>query len=981
MYKFTLFQRILLASVLCLAVASLAAGQPATPSALDANTAPALHHGGFGLGTWNSTAEFKNIVVTSNGVVLYRSDFTKENGSGWSVLRGAWNVKDGVLQQSSIRTQCRAFFGDVKWANYTITLRARRTGGEEGFCVFFNCLDANNWADFNVGGWTNSLAGVQYQTDGGGWGDLSERVPLTVESNVWYDVKVVLNGDRAECYLNSKLILTANYSNPPSATAQSGAGAVPKMKRPFPLFKPASHGTAGVGTWNTTVDFSNIVVTRGNVVLYRSDFKKAGLNTWLTSGGSWTTTNGVLRQSQLEYNGYATTGDPNWTNYTITLQARKIAGEEGFRVVVGWLDDDNCIWFDAGSSRNTTGLIEETIRGQDVPLSGTTPLTIESNVWYNVKVVMSGVQISCYINSNLVQTASAETIFTTNAMYLGASSVPDGNILKFRVGNQVITGSLTKERGWPGQLEPGSLVQVTGEIEPGGQGGPTLDDQCDLEILSPDDVVLLQAPSWWTWQRFFAVGAAFATVLATASCWIAMISRKNRLLTAAQRQLKCANDELEARVRDRTADLAKANVELKYEQSLFRTLLDTSSDYIYFKDIESRFVRCSVSLCKRSGLTPEQIKGKTDFNIFREEHARRSVEDEQKIMRTNQPLIGELEKEMHPDGRVTWALTTKMPWHDADGKVIGTFGISRDITSIKEAEVELERAHKQLVEASHASGMAEVATGVLHNVGNVLNSVNVSATLLTERLRQSKVNLVARLSALFKDHAADLGDFITKDPQGRQVPAFLNDLSEQLGREQAQALEELASLQKNVGHIKEIVTMQQNYATVYGVSMIVNVSELIEDALRLTDASLKRHGIRLVKEIDKHLPDIAVDHHKVLQILINLIRNAKDACKDSQRSERQLTLRATALDGQIHLSVIDNGVGIPPENLTRIFAHGFTTRKNGHGFGLHSSALAAKEIGGQLLVHSEGPGKGAAFTLKINLTPKAVRSAPAMAEA
>jgi PAS domain S-box-containing protein len=932
------------------------------------------------LGTYNSAAEFKDIVVTSNGVVLYQSDFDKEGSGGWTIMRGAWNVKDGAFRELATRPQCRAVFGDTNWANYTLTLRARRIGGQEGFMVYFNCLDPNNWACFNVAGWSNTLASVTTATTGGQWVDLVPRVPLSLETNVWYDVRVVLSGDRIECYVNSNLVQAASYPKPAPvaiAVADNNAAAAPQPEktRPFPFFDPLCRGALGVGFWNTQVEFRNIVVTAHGAEFYRSDFTKAGMDPWLAWGGDWSVTNGVLRQSRLDGNGFAIMGSSNLANYTITLQVRKTGGDEGFRVAIGWQDEDNCLWFNAGARGNQTALIEENIRGHYIPLSGGSPLTIESNVWYDVKVVLSGARISCYVNSNLVQAATAEVGFSTNAVYLGAVAVPDGHVLKFKAGGQVFTGSLTKNRGWPSDLEPGSVVQVTGQIEPGGQGGPSLDAECDIELFSPDDVVTLQAPSWWIWQRILVIGGIFLVGLVTAAAWIAMISRKNRLLTNAQRQLQNANDLLEARVRDRTADLAKANTELEHEQALFRSLLNTSSDFIYFKDADSRFVRVSASLCKMAGLTHAQIVGKTDFDIFREEHARQAFADEQQIIRTGQPLIGKLEHEVHIDGHETWVLTTKMPWRSPEGTIVGTFGISHDVTAAKEAEKELERTHKQLVEASHAAGMAEVATGVLHNVGNVLNSVNVSTSLLIDRFRKSNVKAVGRVAALIKDRAADLGDFVNKDPQGQMVPGFLWDLSQQLAREQVQALEELDGLQKNVAHINEIVAMQQSYATVSGVSTVVNATELLDEALRLTESSLKRHGIALVKEFAAGLPDVVVDHHKVLQILVNLIRNAKQACQDSQQPDRQLTLRAAAAGEKIQISVIDNGVGIPAENLTRIFAHGFTTRKGGHGFGLHISALAAKDIGGQLLVHSDGPGRGAAFTLELDLPPEAGRSA------
>ena len=108
-----------------------------------------------------------------------------------------------------------------------------------------------------------------------------------------------------------------------------------------------------------------------------------------------------------------------------------------------------------------------------------------------------------------------------------------------------------------------------------------------------------------------------------------------------------------------------------------------------------------------------------------------------------------------------------------------------------------------------------------------------------------------------------------------------------------------------------------------------------------------------------------VEKHKVLQILVNLVRNAKYACLDSAQPDKCVTVRLAAGDGRVRITELDNGVGIPPENLTRIFSHGFTTRQGGHGFGLHGGALAAREMGGSLTVHSDGPGQGATFVLEL----------------
>ena len=286
------------------------------------------------------------------------------------------------------------------------------------------------------------------------------------------------------------------------------------------------------------------------------------------------------------------------------------------------------------------------------------------------------------------------------------------------------------------------------------------------------------------------------------------------------------------------------------------------------------------------------------------------------------------------------------------------------ITALERAEVERENMHKQLLETSRQAGMAEVASSVLHNIGNVLNSVNVSATLVADLARKSKVTQLAKAVALLDEHAADLADFMTCDPKGMQMRDYLHQLNNHLAQEQQISIKELESLRKNIEHIKEIVTMQHSYAKISGLTEVVSVADLVEDSLRMNEGALQRHKVRLVREY-LNVPPITVEKHKVLQILVNLIRNAKHACQDSGRADPRLTVRVANGEGRIKISVADNGIGIPPENLTRIFNHGFTTRKDGHGFGLHSGALAAKEMGGSLAVQSDGIGRGATFTLDL----------------
>jgi PAS domain S-box-containing protein len=288
-----------------------------------------------------------------------------------------------------------------------------------------------------------------------------------------------------------------------------------------------------------------------------------------------------------------------------------------------------------------------------------------------------------------------------------------------------------------------------------------------------------------------------------------------------------------------------------------------------------------------------------------------------------------------------------------------------DITQAKRAESELAELNRQIAEAQRQAGMAEVATGVLHNVGNVLNSVNVSATLVRDQLAASKLQSLLKATALMRERISDLDTFLTQDPQGRKLPDFLLKATEHVATEHRRWQVELACLSKNLEHIKEIVAMQQSYARLSGVVEPLAPHELVEDALRINEVALGRHGIRVTRQFET-APIVAVDKHKALQILINLIRNAKQAIEANNRDEKELTLSiANQANGQVAIAVRDSGVGIAPENLTRIFSHGFTTKKGGHGFGLHSAANAAREMGGQLSVQSDGPGKGATFVLRL----------------
>jgi C4-dicarboxylate-specific signal transduction histidine kinase len=297
--------------------------------------------------------------------------------------------------------------------------------------------------------------------------------------------------------------------------------------------------------------------------------------------------------------------------------------------------------------------------------------------------------------------------------------------------------------------------------------------------------------------------------------------------------------------------------------------------------------------------------------------------------------------------------------------------LNKEIAERLKAEEKLESVHREFVDAARRAGMAEIATGVLHNVGNVLNSVNVSATMLTNQLKTSKVAQLGQVVNLIDQNSADLGTFITNNEKGKQVPRFLKVLSEHLAADEKALLEEAEALIANVDHIKTIISTQQSYATSGGMVEPVEVNTLLDDAVKLHATSFGKHRIELIRDYAE-LPTLLIDKQRLMQIVINLVKNAKEALREQQERERKLIVRTKHEAGRLIIEVSDTGIGIKPEQLTKVFSHGFTTKATGHGFGLHSCANAATEMEGKLTASSPGSMQGATFRLELPFRPATV---------
>ena len=419
-------------------------------------------------------------------------------------------------------------------------------------------------------------------------------------------------------------------------------------------------------------------------------------------------------------------------------------------------------------------------------------------------------------------------------------------------------------------------------------------------------------------------------------------------------------------VRERTSELAKTNTAM----SQLTAAMEQSMDGIALTDMEGRVTFVNESWADMHGWNVDELVGQS-MSIF---YTAEQMATEVKLHHAKVAEMGAQEGEVSHVAKDGAEFPTNMSTsclRNSTGKTVGLVSIARDITESKKAAVELETVHQELLQASRMAGMSEVATGVLHNVGNVLNSVNVAANLVTERVRKSRIAELEKAGKIVAEHVDDMAAFVTEHPQGKYMGNYIIEIAEYLALEQQEILDTLAGLRKNIEHIKVIVARQQSLVQSSSVIEEVSPQELIEDALRLHSASFGRHKIEVVRDYCE-IPSVMIDRHNVLQILVNLVGNAKQAMTGRGRMGGILTLRAS-WEGRdnIRFEVIDDGIGISEANLEKVFNFGFTTRKEGHGFGLHTGCLAAMEMGGTLTAHSEGQGKGATFVLEIPLQKKA----------
>jgi signal transduction histidine kinase len=305
--------------------------------------------------------------------------------------------------------------------------------------------------------------------------------------------------------------------------------------------------------------------------------------------------------------------------------------------------------------------------------------------------------------------------------------------------------------------------------------------------------------------------------------------------------------------------------------------------------------------------------------------------------------------------------------------------LTRSLTKEFERSEELESALKkisemqqELVRASRRAGMAEVAIGVLHNVGNILNSVTTSEALVRERIQKINIAGLKDTANLIREPEPGAIDPLVASGKRKQLSHYVDKLSDHFSEDLSFLEKECRIVSENIDHIRVIISAQQANARTGVFEETFRVDDLVQDALKVSAVGAPSSGFEVIRDFAP-IPEVRSDRHRVLQVLVNLLANARHALKASNIPIKQIKVR-THLDGdRLTITVEDNGVGIPAENLAKIFTYGFSTKKDGHGFGLHASALAAKDMQGSLTCHSDGPGKGATFVLDIPFKPAGER--------
>ncbi|MDZ7814734.1 MAG: ATP-binding protein [Planctomycetota bacterium] len=283
---------------------------------------------------------------------------------------------------------------------------------------------------------------------------------------------------------------------------------------------------------------------------------------------------------------------------------------------------------------------------------------------------------------------------------------------------------------------------------------------------------------------------------------------------------------------------------------------------------------------------------------------------------------------------------------------------------LREHENELLISQNKLVAHAHSSGMAHVASEVLHNIGNAVNSINVRLKNISESIEREKLpSRLRRVADLYSEN----GDGETEQTA---AAGYMAALAEAVDKSRQQLIENVNFINEKLDHVSEIISLQQSVASVRGIIEKVNVKDLIVDAMEINREAITKRNIK-VRFMFGEVPVIRVEKNKLIQVLVNIIKNAIEAIdsSDSERDEMVVSASYSKKTEMVSIDVKDSGIGMTAEVRANLFKFGFTTKEQGSGFGLHSSYNLIKAMGGTINAQSEGKGKGATFSIELPLMP------------
>lgn len=452
--------------------------------------------------------------------------------------------------------------------------------------------------------------------------------------------------------------------------------------------------------------------------------------------------------------------------------------------------------------------------------------------------------------------------------------------------------------------------------------------------------------------------------LAASKFWMKVLQSKNQKLLETEAILELKSKELQKSNQSllRMAEISKDNEER------ILAILTAAADGIIVTGAQGQIELCNRAACSIFGYPKEEIVSQNvaEFIGFVDKKNSEFHEFTSNALCERQDEILEFAAKTKDNQLIPLELSISSSILKNHLMNIIVF---RNISDRKESEKKMASLNAQLITMARLAGMAEVATSVLHNVGNVLNSINVSVQFLIERDIRSKLQGFSELSKLVNENKDHLDTFIKEHPIGLLLPEYLLEFNHFLDKEYELFMNELDSLNTKVHHIKSIIKMQQTFSRGNQPIENVEINKLLDESLSINSDILNNQIITVEKDYHS-IPKVTIDKVKLLQALINLIKNGIEALMESKKEEKRLTLRTSInKQNEVQIEIIDNGIGIKDENLPKIFSYGFTTKEKGHGFGLHTSALSIHEIGGSLKVDSKGPDQGTAFVITLPIQP------------